>query len=193
MTKQNHAWINLIVDRSGSMAHLSESTIQGINNFISEQKAVPGTANATLTLFDHEVEIPLNNVSLTDFPVVNNKIYKTRGTTALLDALGTAIDSFGLQLSSLDENKRPSTVIFLVITDGLENASCKYSRSAVAEKIKHQQDVYGWKFVFMGASLDSVKEAQSLGVSSCDMYTASASGTLNSYSRMSSVTKSARS
>jgi len=153
--------ITLVVDRSGSMQQVQEDAEGGVNSFITEQAKEPGEALLTLVQFDTEYEFLHKGVPIGEVPE-----YKLvpRGMTALLDAVGRAINETGERLSKMYEANRPGLVIFVVMTDGLENASSEFSKAQVKEMIEHQQAVYKWNFTFLGANQDAFAEAQSMGI-----------------------------
>lgn len=157
--------IVFILDRSGSMEHLTTETIGGFNSLIERQKAdKEGEALITTVLFDDQYEILHNHLPLKKVHRLTKKDYYARGCTALLDAIGKTIDSIGERLSATPEDKRPGKVLFIITTDGYENASQTYTKSKIKEMITHQQDVYNWQFTFLGANIDAVGEADSLGI-----------------------------
>jgi len=156
--------IVIIVDRSGSMSRLAEETITGMNHLIEEQEEAPGEARLTLALFDDQYEQVFENRRLEEVPWITSKTYYTRGWTALLDAVGKTVDAVGHRLALTPEEFRPSKVIVVVITDGMENASSKFTFIQIAEKIKHQEEKYGWKFVFSGAGMDAWAQGAVMGV-----------------------------
>jgi Mg-chelatase subunit ChlD len=164
VTKPNSTLIVAVVDRSGSMSPLAADTIGGFNRFLADQKALAGECRFTTVLFDHETTVLYRNVLAIEVEPLNTKTYVPRGSTALLDALGLAIDSTGKELSFLSEDQRPSSVIVLVITDGQENASSKYTYEQIAEKTKHQQEKYSWSFLYLGANQDAIRAGAQLGI-----------------------------
>lgn len=179
MTKQNFVSINAVIDRSGSMAGLVTDTIGGYNTFLKDQKEVEGEAQLTLCLFNNECTLIHDCMPLNVVPNLSSLTYSPNGGTALLDALGTTIDTVGAKLAAMPEEERPSKVIVLVITDGQENSSKKFTKDQIKAKIEHQRDVYSWEFVFMGANIDAVGEGTSLGISAANSvnYSASSVGT----------------
>jgi uncharacterized protein YegL len=173
--------IVFILDRSGSMGGLENDTIGGFNGFVKNQSKA-GQTNLTTILFDEKYEILHNgidakNVTLTD------KEYFTRGSTALLDAIGKTINEVGKRLGETPEDKRPGKVIFVITTDGLENASREFGYDAVKNMITRQTEKYGWEFVFMGANIDVAQEGGKLGISidRSFSFTASAEGVDNMF------------
>lgn len=187
MTRENYTSVNVIIDRSGSMGRLTTDTIGGFNTFLAEQKNVPGDVAFTLCLFNSSYQLVHDSVKLASVPDLNEKTYRASGNTALLDALGTTIDNVGNKLAALPEEERPSKVIFLIITDGEENASREYTLEQVKAKVTHQSDVYNWEFVFMGANIDAISAGASLGISAANSvnYSASSIGTKSLYSNVS--------
>lgn len=194
MTKEKFTSINVIIDRSGSMAGLTTDTVGGYNNFLFEQKKVEGEAALTLCLFNTDYRLVYDAMPLTEVPSLDAKTYSPNGGTALLDALGSTIDTVGGKLAAMAEEDRPSKVIFLVITDGQENSSKRFSKAQIKEKISHQREVYNWEFVFMGANIDAVDEGTSLGIAAHNTlnYTASAVGTAKLYGTVSQSMSSYR-
>jgi uncharacterized protein YegL len=153
--------ITLVIDRSGSMTQIREDAEGGVNSFISEQTAQPGSANLTLVQFDTEYEFLHKGTPIKDVP---DFVLHPRGTTALLDAVGRAINETGERLSRLPELQRPGLVVFVVMTDGLENASSEFTKSQIKEMVEHQQEKYNWQFTFLGADQDAFAEAASMGM-----------------------------
>ena len=193
--KKNLTEMVFILDRSGSMRHLAEDTIGGFNSMIEQQKKEDNEAYITTVLFDHEYELLHDHVNIKDVEPITSDEYYARGMTALLDAVGRTICSIGSRLSNTPEEERPEKVIFVITTDGFENASQEFTKSKVKEMIEHQQDKYSWTFMFLGANMDAVGEAESLGVKAqfARTYTASDIGTQSLYSAVSDTLSYARS
>lgn len=187
MTKENFTSINVIIDASGSMSHLSHDTIGNFNSFLKEQKEFPGEAVFTLCTFNTDYRLPHDFVKIASVPDLSSKNYIPQGGTALLDAMGTTIDSVGKKLAALPEDERPSKVIFLIITDGHENSSNRYSAEQIKSMVEHQKDVYSWEFVFMGANIDAISTGTNLGISAHNTlnYAATSAGTHELYSTIS--------
>lgn len=194
MTKENFTSINVIIDKSGSMGGLTADTIGSFNTFLAEQKVVPGEAAFTLCTFNTDYSLVHDFVKLGSVPDLNSKTYRPSGGTALLDALGTTINSVGAKLAAMPEDERPSKVIFLVITDGEENSSKTFKKEQIKAMVEHQRDVYKWEFVFIGANIDAFSEGQSLGFSGQNSvsYNATRGGTHKLYSAVSSNMRSYR-
>ncbi|RHW41667.1 VWA domain-containing protein [Neobacillus notoginsengisoli] len=166
--------IIFLLDRSGSMAGLEQDTIGGYNSFLGRQAGHNGETIVTTVLFDDKYEtlwggINAKNVKLTE------KEYFVRGTTALLDAVGKTIVDVGCRLAKTGEQQRPGKVIFVITTDGMENASREFTYEKIKELIRHQQEKYSWEFIFMGANIDAAEEAGNLGIDEKHAYNFEAS------------------
>lgn len=187
MTKENFTSINVIIDKSGSMGHLATDTIGSFNTFVKEQKETPGEAAFTLCTFNDDYHLVHDFVKLGSVPDLDSKSYRPNGSTALLDAMGTTINSVGAKLAAMPEADRPSKVIFLIITDGQENASHRFTKAQIKSMVEHQRNVYNWEFVFMGANIDAISEGSSLGISAQNSvnYSATAGGTHKLYESVS--------
>lgn len=162
--KQNYSDITVVLDRSGSMGSLTEEVIGSFNNFLDEQKKVEGEATFTLIQFDDQYEVNFDAIDLQNTSHLDANTYVPRGMTALFDAVGKAIISTGKRLSDMEEADRPEKVIFLIQTDGEENASKEFSLKKVKSMIREQQEVYSWEFVFLGANIDAVSMAADIGI-----------------------------
>lgn len=163
-TDAHYTEIAFVLDRSGSMEHCRQAAIDGFNQFLTEQQNAQGLAKLTLVLFDDEYLIPFRSVPMQEVVPLTRDTYQPRNTTALLDAIGQTVDDLGHRLSALAENDRPGQVIVAILTDGLENASQRFTWKQVAEKIKHQTDVYEWLFLFLGANQDAIATAGNLSI-----------------------------
>lgn len=162
-------YIILLLDKSGSMGSVQDATIEGVNSFLRQQRQQPGEAVLHVVQFDDVLEVSHNYVNLKDAKDLDHFNYQPRGMTALLDAIAETIDNVGSQLASMQENQRPGKVLFVIQTDGNENASEKFSRFAngykeVSAKIDHQRSVYNWDFVFLGANQDAIATASNLSI-----------------------------
>ncbi|MEZ6153376.1 MAG: vWA domain-containing protein [Pirellulaceae bacterium] len=153
--------ITLVVDRSGSMQDIRSDAEGGVNAFIENQAKEPGEALLTLVQFDTDYEFLHKGVPIGDVPKYE---LVPRGATALLDAVGRAINETGERLSKMNEADRPGLVVFVVMTDGLENSSQEFSKPRIKEMIQHQQKMYGWQFTFLGADQDAFAEASAMGM-----------------------------
>lgn len=174
--------IIFLLDRSGSMGGLESDTIGGFNAFIEKQHQLEGGTIVTAVLFDNKYEILWNGVEAGKVKLTNKEYY-IRGCTALLDAVGKTILEVGQRLSNTSEDKKPGKVVFVITTDGLENASREFTCQKVKELIKHQQEKYRWEFIFLGANIDAAKEADSIGIDMSNAYNfeASETGVMNMY------------
>jgi len=164
MTNPEYRHIIMIVDRSGSMRSCREATEEGINGLFAgqaEDQQDGGRATASLYQFDTEHDVVFAHLPIGEVPPYR---LVPRGGTALLDAIGFVFAREGEWLASLDEHERPGTVIAVIATDGMENSSREYRRPQVQEMIKHQQDVYSWQLLFIGANMDAVQVATSYGI-----------------------------
>lgn len=193
--KKNLTEMVFILDRSGSMYNLTADTIGGFNSMIENQKKEEGEAFVTTVLFDDKYELLHDHVNIKDIKTITNKEYYTRGCTALLDAIGKTINSIGVRLSKTPEHERPEKVIFVITTDGWENASREFTKQKVKEMIEHQQGKYSWMFMFLGANIDAVGEAASLGIAASHSHTYSATsvGTSSVYTCVNSAMSNLRS
>lgn len=153
-----------ILDRSGSMGCVLQETIVGFNRFLEEQQALPGDARLTLVLFDNEILTPVDAEPVADVAPLNQTTYTLGGSTALLDAIGTTIDTLGQRIASMPEDQRPGKVIVAILTDGQENASRIFNPQKINEMIRHQTDKYAWEFLFLGANQDAIATAACMGI-----------------------------
>jgi hypothetical protein len=143
------------------MAFVAGDTVGGFNQFIEDQKKLPGEVTVSLIQFDDEYQsiytaCPLSKVA--------KLVFAPRGNTALLDAIARAVNETGARLRMLPEAERPTQVLFVIITDGYENASREFKKSSVMEMLRHQQDKYNWQVVYLGANQDAIAEAGGLGI-----------------------------
>ena len=153
-----------VLDRSGSMGGLESDTIGGFNSMIMKQKSQGSKVNVTTILFDDEVDIIHDRFPVEIIQPLTEKEYFVRGCTALLDAVGTAIEKMENVQKYLPENYRAGKVIFVITTDGLENSSEHYTQEQIRQKIEARKE-YGWEFLFLGANIDAGKEAEKMGIS----------------------------
>ena len=181
--RTNLADISVVLDRSGSMSSVKTDTIGGFNEFLKSQKECPGEAVLTLAQFDDRYEIVHDGKNIQDVPPLDDKTFVPRGSTALLDAIGRTINATGARLSTMSEESRPSKVIFVILTDGQENASKELTREKVMEMIKHQTEAYKWDFVFLGANQDAIQAGASIGISAGNSmtYAANPAGTRSAF------------
>lgn len=162
--KQNLTELVFILDRSGSMQGLEGDTIGGFNAMIEKQKKEPGEAFVSTVLFDDQVEVLHDRVKVSDVQPITGKEYYVRGCTALLDAVGGAIHHIGNIHKYARPEDVPEHTLFVITTDGMENASRRYSARRVKEMIQRQKEKYGWEFLFLGANIDAVETAGHLGI-----------------------------
>lgn len=157
--------IIFIIDKSGSMAHLAADTIGGFNGFIASQKALDGKATLTTVLFDTTWKTLYDGVDIHEVKSMTNSDYVAYGGTAMLDAIGETINKVQDRHDELGSEK-PEKVLFVITTDGEENSSRKFNKAQIEKMIKHQTNGHGWEFMFLGANMDAVNEAASLGINS---------------------------
>lgn len=155
--------IIFIIDKSGSMAHLASDTIGGFNGFIASQKALDGKATLTTVLFDTSWKMLHDGVDIQEVKPMISSDYMAGGCTAMLDAIGETINRVQDRHDELGTEK-PEKVLFVITTDGEENSSRKFNKAQIEKMIKHQTNGHGWEFMFLGANMDAVKEAASLGI-----------------------------
>ena len=153
-----------ILDRSGSMAGLEKDTIGGFNSMIAKQKRKPGEALVSTVLFDNESVVIHDRLPLGKVPPMTEREYFTRGCTALLDAVGGAIHHIGNIHKYARREDVPERTLFVITTDGCENASRRYDYETVRRMIRHEQEKYGWEFLFLGANIDAAREAARFGI-----------------------------
>ena len=162
--KKNLTEIVFILDRSGSMAGLEADTIGGFNAMIEKQRKEPGEAIVSTVLFDNECEVIHDRVPLDRVPALTEREYFVRGCTALLDAVGGAIRHIGNVHKYAREEDRPEKTLFVITTDGMENASRRFTYDRLKAMIKRQKERYGWEFLFLGANIDAAREAARFGI-----------------------------
>ncbi len=172
-----------ILDRSGSMAGLETDTIGGFNAMLQQQRQATGTAVVSTVLFDHKSEVIHDRVAIAAVPELTHQTYFVRGSTALLDAVGGAIHHIGKVHKYARQTAVPEKTLFIITTDGMENASHRYSYSQVRHMIDRQKARYGWEFLFLGANIDAAAEAERFGIdeSRAVSYLSDAAGTALNY------------
>ena len=153
-----------ILDRSGSMAGLEADTIGGFNAMIEKQKKEPGEAYVSTVLFDHETIVLHDRVDLRKVEPMTEQQYTVRGCTALLDAIGDAVHHIGNVHKYAREEDRPAKTVFVITTDGMENASKRYTYDMVKRMVERQREQYGWEFLFLGANMDAISAARRFGI-----------------------------
>ena len=153
-----------ILDRSGSMAGLEKDTIGGFNSMLEKQRKEPGDAVVSTVLFDNQAEVIHDRVALADVPNLTDREYYVRGCTALLDAVGGAIHHIGNVHKYARREDVPEKTLFIITTDGMENASRRYTYDKVRRMIEREKEKYGWEFLVLGANIDAAAEAKRFGI-----------------------------
>lgn len=172
-----------ILDRSGSMSGLESDTIGGYNALLQKQKKEVGEAVITTVLFDDKYELLHDRINLRGIDSITDKEYFVRGSTALLDAVGKTISKIGNAQKHTAEDERAEHVMFIITTDGMENASREFNYEKIRQMIEHQKSKYGWEFIFLGANIDAIDTAERFGISKdrATNYNADSEGTLLNY------------
>lgn len=175
---KNLTEIVIVLDGSGSMGPTKKDTIGGFNSFLEEQRSSKdGEAIVTLVQFNGHANVILDGKPVELAEPLSERNYRTFGSTALLDAIGTTIERLEERYTNeTDPLKVPGRVLFAIITDGEENASLTFSREQVEKMIKHQTNRHGFEFIFLGANLDSVAAAKSIGINSDQSFNFGATG-----------------
>jgi uncharacterized protein YegL len=153
-----------ILDRSGSMSGLETDTIGGFNSMLEKQKKVEGEARVTTVLFDDRYDLLHDRFDLMEVKKLSEEDYFVRGSTALLDAIGITIEKMVNVQKHQSEQNRADKVIFVIITDGMENASRHYNHRMIQQLIRHEEELFGWEFIFLGANIDAEAEAGKIGI-----------------------------
>ena len=184
----------MILDRSGSMSGLESDTIGGFNSLIEKQKKEDGEALVSVVLFDDRSEVLYDRKDIGKVEPMTDRQYYVRGCTALLDAVGGAIRHIGNVHKYAREEDVPEKTIFIITTDGLENASREFTYNKVRRMIEHQKEKYNWEFMFLGANIDAVEEAGKFGISAsrAARFENDSEGTELNYSVMSDVVSKVR-
>ena len=156
--------IVFILDRSGSMAGLEDDTVGGFNAMVEKQKKEPGEALLSAVLFSDDSRVLYDRTDIRKVEPMTDRQYRVGGCTALLDAIGGAVRHIANVHKYAREEDRPGKTIFVITTDGMENASRAYSYDEVRRMVKHEQEKYGWEFLFLGANLDAISAARSFGI-----------------------------
>jgi len=163
--KKDLTEVIFILDKSGSMAGLEEDTIGGFNSTLEKQKKLEGEVIVSTVLFNHDFKVIHNRVNIKNVAKLTTRDYQTNGMTALLDAVGRAITKIRRVYANTLREERPSKVLFVITTDGMENSSSEYTYSTINKLIKEMKSKYDWEFLFLGANIDAVNEARRLGIS----------------------------
>ncbi|MBQ1575780.1 MAG: VWA domain-containing protein [Oscillospiraceae bacterium] len=156
--------IVFILDRSGSMAGLEDDTVGGFNAFVEKQKKTEGEAVLSAVLFSNDSEVIYDRVDIQKIEPMTDAQYRVGGCTALLDAIGGAVHHIKNVHKYAREEDRPAKTVFVITTDGMENASRTYSYEEVQRMVKHEQERHGWEFLFLGANMDAIAAARSFGI-----------------------------
>ncbi|MCD6322093.1 MAG: VWA domain-containing protein [Clostridiales bacterium] len=183
-----------ILDRSGSMAGLESDTIGGFNSVLEKQRKEFGDAAVTTVLFDSEYELLHDRFDIHNVKPITGEQYFVRGSTALLDAVGRTINKIANVQRNISENERAEKVMFVIITDGMENASHEFSYSTIKRMIEFEKEKYGWEFIFLGANIDADEVASRYGIhkSRAVNYHADAQGLKNSYDKINEAVRDVR-
>lgn len=189
--KKDLTEIIFILDKSGSMESTKDETIQGFNNFLNEQKKLPGEAKMTLRLFASAGNdlLTYDGQDIKKIPALTEQTYQPNGWTALFDAIGTSINEVGERLANTPEEERPEKVIVVILTDGQENNSKHFTCDQIRDMITHQTDVYSWQFVYLGANQDAFANGSSLGIAKAGIanYKSTPDGTRLAYNSLNST------
>ena len=162
--KNNVTELVFILDRSGSMSGFDDDTIGGFNSTIEKQKEQDGKVYVSTVLFDNYSEVIHDRVNISEIKPLTRDDYQVRGCTALLDAIGGAIHHIGNVHKYARPEDVPEHTIFIITTDGMDNASHRYSSAEIKAKIKRQTEKYGWEFIFLAANIDAVETAENIGI-----------------------------
>ncbi len=161
---RNLTEIVFILDRSGSMAGLEADTIGGFNAMVEKQKREEGEALLSAVLFANESQVVYDRVDVRQVEPMTDRQYRVGGCTALLDAIGGAVRHIANIHKYAREEDRPGKTVFVITTDGMENASRRYTYAQVQQMVKQQQEKYGWEFLFLGANMDAIEAARTFGI-----------------------------
>ena len=184
--KKDYHEVICIIYRSGSMDEIKSDAIGGFNFFVKSQKEFEGETALSLILFNNNYNVVYDGRDIKEVPMLDEKSYIPKGTTAMLDAIGTTIDRVGERLCETSEAERPEKVIVAILTDGLENASKEYSYEQIAAKVKLQQETYNWDFIFLAANQNAVVAAEKIAIRQEDSanFEASSEGTSEVFNLM---------
>ena len=164
VVKKNTTELVFILDKSGSMSGLEADTIGGYNAMLAKQKNQVGEATVTTVLFNHAIDLLHDRINVRGIAPITALEYEVGGTTALLDAIGSSIQKIGNVQKRTSEAERAGKVLFVITTDGMENASSEYNYEKVKAMIEHQKVTYGWEFIFLGANIDALSTAAKFGI-----------------------------
>lgn len=185
--KANTTELVFILDRSGSMGGLESDTIGGFNSMLKKQQQEAGEAVVTTVLFDDRYELLHDRINIAATRPITEKQYFVRGSTALLDAVGKTINKIVNVMRSTAEDQQAAKVLFVITTDGMENASNEYSYERIQKMVEHQKEKFGWEFIFLGANIDAISTAEKFGIHAdrAANYHADAQGTQQNYESIS--------
>jgi uncharacterized protein YegL len=192
--KTNLTELVFILDRSGSMSGLESDTIGGFNAMLKRQKEETGDAIVTTVLFDDKYELLHDRINIKAITPISEKDYYVCGSTALLDAVGKTIQKIVSVQKHTAEELRADKIMFVITTDGMENASSEYTYGRIKKMVEHQKTKYGWEFIFLGANIDAVETAARFGIREdrAANYHADSEGTLLNYEAVSCVVSELR-
>ncbi|MCM3601210.1 VWA domain-containing protein [Robertmurraya korlensis] len=162
--KKNVTEVVFILDKSGSMAGLETDTIGGFNGMLNKQKKAEGEAYVTTVLFNHQYELLHDRIHVKGISPITERDYEVGGTTALLDAIGFSIQKIVNVQKNTSVVERADQVLFVITTDGMENASREFTSEKIKKMITHQKEKYGWDFMFLGANIDAISTAAQFGI-----------------------------
>jgi len=162
--KKNLTELVFILDKSGSMAGLEADTIGGYNAMLMKQQKAEGEAFVTTVLFNHLYELLHDRINVKGISPITEEDYEVGGSTALLDALGFTMQKIVNVQRKTSEDERAEKVLFVITTDGMENASREYTMEKIKKMVQHQKEKYGWEFLFLGANIDAISTAAQFGI-----------------------------
>lgn len=162
--KRNVTELVFILDKSGSMAGLEADTIGGYNAMLKKQQKAEGEAIVTTVLFNHENELFHDRINVRGISPITEEDYQVGGTTALLDTIGFTIQKFVNVQKRTSEDERAEKVLFVITTDGMENASREFTADKIKKMVQNQKEKYGWEFLFLGANIDAISTAARFGI-----------------------------
>jgi len=192
--KTNITELVFILDKSGSMSGLESDTIGGYNAMLKKQQEEPGEAIVTTVLFDDDYYLLHDRINIKGIKPITDKDYFVGGCTALLDAIGKTINMIENAQKHTSEELRADKVLFVITTDGMENASREYTFDKIKEMVERQKKQYGWEFIFLGANIDAISTAARFGISAdrAANYNADSEGTRLNYQIVSNVVSDVR-
>lgn len=162
--KKNLTELVFILDKSGSMAGLEADTIGGYNSMLKKQQKAEGEAIVTTVLFDHDYELLHDRINVRGIAPITEEDYEVGGTTALLDAIGRTIQKMVNVQKRTSAAERADKVLFVITTDGMENASTEYNAEKIKKMVQQQREKFGWEFMFLGANIDAISTAEQFGI-----------------------------